>query len=296
MDYPRRELLTHVAHRENLCLNTMRQTKMPSWRHAVVSDSPTPAVYVEIKDGSNLFPLYLYPQQGSYSNGQGSLITARTWKTGKDGRVPNFNANFISQIESKLYIKFIPDEESDLRMTCGPEDVFAYIYAVLNCPSYQSRYNDLLKLDFPRICLVSDKEQFADLARLGAKLIQAHLMRNSNSSQIRVSFPVSGDNIVAASAPRFTDIDPQSGNYLDQPRIYINQTQYFENISENVWEAEIGGYQVLRQWIEDRRGESLSYTDLNHYQSMVMSLCESLELIDEIDATSPNWSSIAKLI
>jgi len=34
MDYPRRELLTHVAHRENLCLNTVRQTKASHWHHA----------------------------------------------------------------------------------------------------------------------------------------------------------------------------------------------------------------------------------------------------------------------
>jgi len=37
------------------------------------------------------------------------------------------------------------------KATFGPEDVFAYIYAVLNSPSYQSRYFDFLKLDFPEL-------------------------------------------------------------------------------------------------------------------------------------------------
>ncbi|MDB9430659.1 hypothetical protein PN482_17600 [Microcystis aeruginosa CS-555/01A07] len=35
MDYPRRELINHVAGKDNLCLNTIRQTKMDSWQHSV---------------------------------------------------------------------------------------------------------------------------------------------------------------------------------------------------------------------------------------------------------------------
>lgn len=33
MDRPRRELLDHVAGKENLCLNTIRQTKSTTWQH-----------------------------------------------------------------------------------------------------------------------------------------------------------------------------------------------------------------------------------------------------------------------
>jgi len=102
--------------------------------------------------------------------------------------------------------------------------VFAYIYAVLNSPSYQSRYFDFLKLDFPRVTLFPEKEQFVDLSSLGLKLIQAHLMRAHDNASIAVSFPVDGDNVVHKSAARFTDIDPESGAYLEQPRVYINAT------------------------------------------------------------------------
>jgi len=55
MDRPRRELLDHVAWRDNICLNLVRQTKAPHWRHALVSSKPTPAVFLEIKDGSSVF-------------------------------------------------------------------------------------------------------------------------------------------------------------------------------------------------------------------------------------------------
>ena len=290
MDRPRREITVHVAHRENLCLNTMRQTKAPDWHHAVVSDCPTPAVFVEIKDGSNLFPLYLYPEEGVQAHRQQSLITARSWKAGKGGRVPNLSDEFITEIESRFGLKFVNDGSGNLKTTFGPEDVFAYIYAILNCPSYQSRYCDFLKLDFPRVRLVPDREQFVELSSLGLKLVQSHLLCAQDHPPIAVSFPVGGDNVVHKSAPRFTDIDPKTGEYLEQCRVYINATQYFENVPQEVWDAEIGGYQVCRQWLKDRRGRALSYGDLTHYQQMVGAVCESSRLIEEIESVAPNWS------
>lgn len=292
MDRPRREILVHVAHRNNLCLNTMRQTKAPAWHHAVVSDSPAPAVFVEIKDGSNLFPLYLYPETGVHFHQQNSLISPQTWGVGKGNRAPNLSARFILELEAQYHLKFITEGNGDREQTFGPEDVLAYIYAVLNCPSYQSRYSDFLKLDFPRVRLVSDKEQFIELASLGMKLIQTHLMSHQNDPpMIPVSFPVTGKNTVHRSAPRFTDTDPKTGGYLEQHRVYINETQYFENVPQEVWEAEIGGYQPCSQWLKDRRGLELSYPELDYYQRLVSAVYESSRIIDEIESVAPSWSA-----
>lgn len=110
MDRPRAELLDHVAGKNNLCLNTVRQTKLGSWQHAVVSDAPAPAVYVELKDGSNLFPLYLYPCSERGETGQRELgFHAAPWSSGENGRVPNLNPEFIANMEKRLGLKFVPD-------------------------------------------------------------------------------------------------------------------------------------------------------------------------------------------
>ena len=130
-----------------------------------------------------------------------------------------------------------------------------------------------------------------DLSTLGLKLIQAHLMCAQDHPPIAVSFPVGGDNVVRKSAPRFTDIDPKTGEHLEQCRVYINATQYFENVPQEAWDSEIGGYQVCHQWLKDRGGRTLSYADLTHYQQMVVAVCESLQLIDEIESVAPNWSA-----
>ena len=101
MDYPRKELKRHVQNKENWCLNIVRQTKMDFWGHAVVSNIPTPALFVEIKDGSNVFPLYLYPETNAQQTiGQSSE------------RTPNLNPVIVTQIAEALGIKFVPEKTS----------------------------------------------------------------------------------------------------------------------------------------------------------------------------------------
>jgi hypothetical protein len=82
MDYPRTELLDNVAGRPNLCLNIVRQTKMDAWRHAVVTDAPAPAVFVELKDGSSVVPLYIYPAQQKGQQRLGETETS-PWPAGE---------------------------------------------------------------------------------------------------------------------------------------------------------------------------------------------------------------------
>ncbi|MGN6365784.1 type ISP restriction/modification enzyme [Asticcacaulis taihuensis] len=58
MDRPRWSLMRNAVFETNFALNFVRQTKSYSWQHAIISEYPAPAVYVEIKDGSNFAPLY----------------------------------------------------------------------------------------------------------------------------------------------------------------------------------------------------------------------------------------------
>ncbi|HLP48921.1 MAG TPA: type ISP restriction/modification enzyme, partial [Candidatus Kapabacteria bacterium] len=47
--------------------------------------------------------------------------------------------------------------------------------------------------------------------------------------------------------------------------VYINKEQYFSNISPEIWETRIGGYQVMDKWLKDRKGQALSLHDIHHY-------------------------------
>lgn len=173
-DRPRRELLDHVAWKKNICLNIVRQTKSASWQHCVISDSPTPAVFVEMKDGSNVFPLYLY-----------NIGIEDT-----DEKRTNFNDKIYKKIK-----KSVPD--------ITPESLFDYIYAVLHAPKYRTRYAEFLKSDFPRIPYPENPAVFHSLAQKGAELRDLHLMESSLLESRLTTYPVDGDHIV--EKPRFED-------------------------------------------------------------------------------------------
>jgi predicted helicase len=272
MDYPRRELLDHVAGKKNLCLNTVRQTKMESWQHAVVSDSPAPAVYVELKDGSNIFPLYLYP------TAKGSLFDIDEPTDTPGGRRPNLAPEFIADFSKRLQMDFIADGKGDRVKTFGPEDVFDYMYAVFHSPTYRTRYAEFLKIDFPRLPLTSNTELFRTLCALGSELVGLHLMEQHAPPVAR--FPVKGDNIV--ETVRYTEPGQQGA---DEGRVWINKEQYFENVPPEVWNFHVGGYQVCQKWLKDRKGRTLTYGDLAHYQHIVAALAETIRLMAAIDAT-----------
>jgi hypothetical protein len=69
----------------------------------------------------------------------------------------------------------------------------------------------------------------------------------------------------------------------DLKRVYINETQYFENVVPDVWAYQIGGYQVLDKWLKDRKGRFLSAADSWHYSRIVTALAKTIAIQTEID-------------
>lgn len=66
-------------------------------------------------------------------------------------------------------------------------------------------------------------------------------------------------------------------------RVYINPTQYFNNVPEVAWEFYIGGYQPAQKWLKDRKGRKLEFEDILHYQKIILALTETDRLMKEID-------------
>jgi predicted helicase len=162
--------------------------------------------------------------------------------------------------------------------------VFSYIYAVFYSPSYRERYAEFLRIDFPRLPLSSDKKLFAMLAAKGEQLVGLHLLESPAVQQLVTEFPISDGNGVERRYPKY--VEPSEDT---QGRVYINKTQYFEGVDPEVWEFQIGGYQVLDKWLKDRRGRTLSWEDIQHYQRVVVALRETMRVMEEIDQIIPGW-------
>jgi predicted helicase len=266
---PRRNVMQHMLAGENLGLITVRKTpptQQCAYFLATASIMSNGAIRSDNQSIDSLFPLYIYPtEKDEFINGNGNS---------KPKKKPNFAPNFIKNVETRLKLKFIDDGTGDLTTTIGPEDIFHYMYAVFHSPTYRQRYAEFLKIDFPRLPLTSDKSLFQQLANLGKQLVTIHLMEADIDSDS--GYPIEGNNLV------------DKITYQDE-KVYINKTQYFDNVKESVWQFHIGGYQVCHKWLKDRKGIKLSYDDCKHYLYILAALEQTIDLMEKIDDTLPEF-------
>lgn len=255
------EVMRHML-QSNIALISARQTK-EDFAVLTTSNLCTHKI-VTVYDRSFIFPLYLYPTEGEMQF--------------NEGRHHNLNSEFIKTFSDKLGLEFVEDGKGDLKKTLGPEDIFNYAYAVFHAPTYRNRYAEFLKIDFPRLPLTSNKELFKALAAKGAELVSLHLMESPALNNLLTKYPIAGSNAV----DKVTYDD-------NNQRVYINKTQYFEGVAPEVWNFHIGGYQVCQKWLKDRKGRTLTYDDLTHYQKVIVALKETIRLMAEIDALIPGW-------
>ena len=66
-------------------------------------------------------------------------------------------------------------------------------------------------------------------------------------------------------------------------KVFINDTQYFDNVPEIAWNFYIGGYQPAQKWLKDRKGRALDFEDILHYQKIIVALSETDRLMKEIE-------------
>ncbi len=172
-------------------------------------------------------------------------------------RIPNLNPDIVKQIGKSL------------GKQVEPQELFDYIYAVLHSPSYRERYKEFLKIDFPRIPYPTDAEAYHRLAEKGATLRRLHLMEGLPANT-GVTFPQEGSEKVECL--RWED-----------DRVYINDVQYFQGVSEEAWNFFIGGYQPAQKWLKDRKGSTLSFEDVKHYQRIIYVLTQTAQIMNTID-------------
>ncbi len=230
----------------NFALCLIRINSKDNGSPVFVTDKITDKTILSSKDNANVFPLYLYEEN-----------------MGKMEK----RANLDKDIVAKLRASASPREE------LSPEDIFDYIYGVLHSPAYRAKFKEFLKVDFPRIPYPKDSAEFVRFRDAGRELRMVHLMRDSEPtlSETRARFPVVGDNTV-------DKVEWEDG------RVYINATQYFDNVPVEAWEQPIGGYRPAEKWLKDRKGRILTQDDLKHYQRIVLALMKTAEVVEKLAA------------
>ena len=271
---PRTEVMHHMRANGNraICAGRAGQAIGPgTWDAVFPAASPTDFNLYR-RGGNCLFPLYVYAE-------------ACDLDLDVPDRAPNLAPEFTDALANAFRLEFTPEGSGDLEADFGPEDVFHYIYAILHSPEYRQRYADFLKSDFPRIPVPDRRrgrgivrrrrELFAQLVKLGERLAALHLMETAGSEQ--PAFSTRGTNLVEKiryAAPATAE---------EPGHVYINATQHFEGVAPETWAFTIGGYQPAQKWLKDRKGRTLSFDEIEHYQRICAALAETPTLMAGID-------------
>ncbi|MCL1893185.1 MAG: hypothetical protein FWG02_02960, partial [Holophagaceae bacterium] len=142
------------------------------------------------------------------------------------------------------------------------------IYAVLHSPNYREKYKEFLKIDFPRVPYPTDAIEFRRLAQLGEELRLLHLMEHPALNKLITKYPISGSDIVEK-------LRWESNKDGSVGKVWINDTQYFDKVPLVAWNFYIGGYQPAQKWLKDRKGKTLTFEDINHYQQVIVALLQT---------------------
>ena len=256
---PRPELTPKMKTGQNLGLIGTRGIEVESgFNHVHCTDAPIVLHSLTNKEGNYLFPLYVETELESGS--------------GVD-KVSNLSPGFNSAMETALNLRHVKHRNRGLSIEFDPEDAFDYIYALLHSSTYRHRFDEFLRYEFPRIPITCNKDLFKEMVMLGNELRRFHLMQIEPRENIP-NFPVHGDHKV--TDVRFT---PRDG----LGRLWINDSQYFEGVSEAIWDLKTGSYNTIREWLDNRKDRILTNDEINHFKRMCGVLVESIRLVEEID-------------
>ena len=241
--------------------------------------------------------------KGGYSYFFPLLINKSDIQNDCDNPKENIDSNIKLEFKKKL----------DYGDEISVEQIFYYIYAILYTPIYRSLYHLGLKEDFPRIPFPDKKSTFIEMSTNGNKLIDLHLFKAKILDPN--SFPMSKSSDYKIYYIRRNDKD-EKGNQISNTydpstqKIYFkkrNKTQiqdeedgapleeitWIGEISQKMWDYEIGGRQQLKEWLYARRySEEIKknslqrplYNDeLEYFLKMCDAIKKTIELLPELD-------------
>ncbi len=247
---PRPEVMRHMLTGENRALLLPRRVEHTgTWQHIFIANELVEHVAVSLKTIDYCFPLYLYPSTDA----------------------PDL---FHQERKPNLAERLPPQLTAAYGFSPAPEEVLAYIYAVFYSPTYRARYAAELRIDFPRVPFTADPDLFRQMAALGQQLIDLHLLRGAGLHAPLIKYQGRGDDRI--ETVRYD---------AAQQRVQINPDNYFEGVTPEMWEYQIGGYQVLEKYLKDRKGRRMD--DPVRYIHIAAAIARTMELQAQIDQIYP---------
>lgn len=185
-----------------------------------------------------------YPDHDHYKGSAGGRVFA-LWKDAAATQT-NVNADVIAAL-TRAY-GTAPD----------PVDVFAYVAALLAHPAYVASFKaDLIRPGL-RVPLTADKLLFAEAAKLGREVIWLHSFGERMGEGHPPGEPKLPDGErptqpKAGMIPATPEGFPDTIDYDPALKRLKIGTGFIDNVPKAVWDYEVSGKQVLRQWFSYRK-------------------------------------------
>lgn len=244
LERDRSDVMNHYRAGENIGLLTSKGFNDLDFAHVFVTSRPSEAIFLSGTSGSNAMNFPLWLFDC------GSLESRR--------------ANLAPRLVKKLAA--IVGEEP------APQQIFDYIYGVLHYPEYRRKYRQALSIAYPHIPYPASKEVFRAVSAKGEQLRRLHLLEPAAIGDAPYPYHGEGDDVVEAGYPKFNNC-----------KVQINARQYFDAVPSVAWSFHIGGYQPAQKWLTDRRGRTLSWDDIGHYQKIIKILAETDRIMKEVE-------------
>jgi len=163
------------------------------------------------------------------------------------------------------------------------EQVFYHTLAVLSAPAYRKEHAEYLAEDWPRVPMPQTREVLARGAEMGRKV--AALL----DPQVHPALPSNVGRLVQAGtdieAPQNSLTIGQKPRYDEAREVYVlSATLELAGVSPQVWAYTLGGYAVLKNWVDYRKGRTLTLDEADWLEGIVRRVTALLDLETELDA------------
>lgn len=228
---------------KNLALILKKRSTDPVYSHCFCSNSIVDRNF--LGGQSYVFPLWIF-------EGDGNLFGA--------SKKSNINHELETQLEKQY-------KKKDLT-----EDIFYYIYAILYCPKYREVFAEQLQIDYPKVPFTNDYKLFKTISEIGKSLSELHLLTSKELSKPLIKFNGKGNN--KATNINFNEVEEQ---------LFINPTQFFSGITNEMWEWEVGKNKPIQRWIKNVKDKELGLNETIEFGKICSAIKLTFDKQAEID-------------
>ena len=186
----------------------------------------------------------------------------------------NWTANLNNEAFDRL-TQYLPEKPK-------PIEIFDYVYGILHDPVYCKKYEQYLCRNFPRVPIINipETERDEEMFYVSTELYQEYV---SAGQQLRKL------HLMQLKLPATLVLEPDSPDDMKIGAIKykngvltLNGNKRITGISQDVWNYQIGGYQVLDKWFKEHRDETLTIDSFTHIENVVGLLVETINIQEHL--------------